>query len=417
MTFLVFSYSSLFDFFYQPGWLVDTEDLVGVANNLPIIAAIPFSFQFLRIREFFPRLYIGLAIAYTVPVIVALAEIAHIFPPSLKPLYDAMSVLVVVPFLAVAFYSFFVKNHRLAMYYIVGWGGFFASVAVYLLARYGYLERSTPILYAVLWGEMFEVAVLLLAVTGQIRETRELQLIADEKASQSERLKVLIRALTHDMRNPLTVIKSATGILERFVNGERGEQCLVKINKACDIQESIMDHVTQMQAVADGKKVMRLVPVNLRKACEDALSMFEHGIADKKLTIQRHFPKEDKDLWVKADQVGLTNQVIANILSNAIKFSHPSGSIAIDIKASKGMVMLRIGDHGIGMTREIRSTIFDSDKPSHRPGTSGEKGIGFGMNLAKVYIEAFGGYLKVRSQERSTLRASGTQVSIFLRRV
>jgi len=98
---------------------------------------------------------------------------------------------------------------------------------------------------------------------------------------------------------------------------------------------------------------------------------------------------------VDADFLGI---ILRNLLTNAIKYSHPGGLISVSAKKTKGSFVIRIRDEGVGMSKEKISNIFNG-KVDSNVGTQAEKGTGLGVTLVKELIERHHGKLDFESKE------------------
>ena len=101
------------------------------------------------------------------------------------------------------------------------------------------------------------------------------------------------------------------------------------------------------------------------------------------------------------DKLSFTQNVINNIISNAIKFSFPENTIHIESCVQDDTyVRIEIRDKGVGIPNKLKNIIWDDTRKTHRDGTWGETGTGFGMPLAKKFMEAQGGRIEVESVSR-----------------
>ena len=107
----------------------------------------------------------------------------------------------------------------------------------------------------------------------------------------------------------------------------------------------------------------------------------------------------------------LKYQVIGNILGNAIKFSHPGGVIKVDAYEERGEICISVRDEGIGIPKKIYDSLFAWSKGSHRKGTKGELGTGFGLPIVKRIVELHEGCIDIESptNQRNQL---GTHVKV-----
>jgi signal transduction histidine kinase len=104
---------------------------------------------------------------------------------------------------------------------------------------------------------------------------------------------------------------------------------------------------------------------------------------------------------------------VNNIISNAIKFSHPGQTINITAQRGTNDVRVLIEDHGVGIPDKILQHLFRTDQPTSRAGTGGERGTGYGMPVVKAYMNRYGGDIKVESRTAGADGgATGTKVTL-----
>lgn len=135
----------------------------------------------------------------------------------------------------------------------------------------------------------------------------------------------------------------------------------------------------------------------MNEAVDGAILMVEPKAEAKNVTINVHYART-RDILCAAESLALTHQVLVNILSNAIKFSRLGGKVDIFIARNEASVDIMVRDYGVGIPPNIMEGLFNPSQPTTRAGTAGEKGTGFGMPLAKAYVDKFGGQLRVESQ-------------------
>lgn len=125
---------------------------------------------------------------------------------------------------------------------------------------------------------------------------------------------------------------------------------------------------------------------------------------------------EAAGLTVQLDEAPFVTCVLNNLVSNAIKFSHPGSTIRVDAERLGDEVHMTLADQGIGMSPALVADIFRTDRPTSRAGTEGELGTGFGMPLVKQHIEHFSGRIAVESRsEEDHEQDHSTHVHLYLR--
>ncbi|HET6245905.1 MAG: ATP-binding protein [Bacteroidetes bacterium] len=108
------------------------------------------------------------------------------------------------------------------------------------------------------------------------------------------------------------------------------------------------------------------------------------------------------DIEIFADTL-MMESILQNLISNAIKFTPDGGYVSIKVKVKEdeeGLIEIRVKDSGIGMTEEIRKSIFDERKTITTQGTRKEEGSGVGVKLVKEFVRKQGGSLWVESETR-----------------
>lgn len=220
----------------------------------------------------------------------------------------------------------------------------------------------------------------------------ELQQAYDQKAN-------LLRALSHDITNPLTIILGNIQVCQTMVvKGKQVcEKKLGKIKWAAKSIKDMIDHVRIADAIASGKINLELEPVSMAKVMETARMMFEERLETKNIRLE-YDVDQMLPIHVKAHFGSLSNQVINNLVSNAIKFSHEGKTITVTAREEGDSMVVEVSDSGIGMPEDMMKVLFDGDSAVSRKGTDGEAGTGFGMLLVKSCMEHFGGKISVSSK-------------------
>jgi PAS domain S-box-containing protein len=196
--------------------------------------------------------------------------------------------------------------------------------------------------------------------------------------------------VTHDLRSPLTAIKGRAQLLRRRAPDDG------RIDSAMG---SILDQVEQMGRLIDGlADLVRVDAGQLRLRPERfdlvALAREQAAIVQEQTT--RHV------LQVPDGQgpiVGLWDrqrlgQVMQNLLTNAVKYSPDGGDIAVRVEASRGEARVLVEDHGVGIDRDHLTRLFER---FYRADATGAGGLGLGLHISQMLVEAHGGRILVAS--------------------
>lgn len=240
------------------------------------------------------------------------------------------------------------------------------------------------------------------------------QTLENQKVILNESLKdkkQILSILFHDLSNSLNISLLRTS--PRSIKNQSIETitCNVeKAHKSLNIINDIICHVRDLEKIKSGKATISLDPVNINEVYEDALFIFQDKLKEKGLTLNC---SGDKSLNVLAKKVSLSNNIINNFISNAIKFSSNNSVITLDYKKiSDELVQISISDKGVGIPQNLIENLFQFNKHTTRLGTNGEEGSGFGMPIAQAMIVELGGSLEVIS---STSGETGTTFVIKLK--
>jgi signal transduction histidine kinase len=201
----------------------------------------------------------------------------------------------------------------------------------------------------------------------------------------------------HDLRSPLAVVK---GFLGLFLGGYLGElpdkqlNYLNKIDGACDRMYTLINDLLDVSAIEAGQLDLKIEPVDTAaylKANFDANSIIANSKSiEMKLELEPGLPA------VAMDSKRI-DQVISNLVTNAIKFSYPKTAITLGARRAGGFVEFYVTDQGQGIPADELPKLFtEFGKTSVKP-TGGEKSTGLGLAIVKRIVEAHGGSVGVTS--------------------
>jgi signal transduction histidine kinase len=273
------------------------------------------------------------------------------------------------------------------------------------LANVDHTGMSTDRLAA---AETDEIGSLSHAINGMLDaiSAHEKQIEQHTTALQN-----LLRVLSHDLANSLTIIESSA----KFAAEDRpDDRNVARIIRGAGSLRRIISHVKEMDAQESGKAELKVTATSLSTVIDHLKFTFADKAAEKGLNLAIEL---SQDLQAVADETLLTNTVLGNLVSNAIKFTPPGKEIVVAAVKHGDLIKIEVRDQGIGIPKELRDIVFSPTAPTTRPGTQGEKGTGFGMPLVKAAVERMGGRVNIHSSTAGEegRSASGTTVTIELR--
>ncbi len=226
----------------------------------------------------------------------------------------------------------------------------------------------------------------------------------------------LLRVVCHDIANPLMVIQNSTRKALKSQDSKELDGYWKQVERASANMNQILNQVRSLQAIEDGKVELQTEPMTLEGSLSESKFIFEERLSQKGIEIIYSNDHGDPKHFY-AEPVSFANHVLNNIISNCIKFSENNTAIHVIEKDLGDFIQITIKDQGIGIPKEILADIFSPVKQTSREGLLGEKGTGFGMPLAKDYVEKYGGTIEIESYtEEDESTESGSSFHIYLKK-
>ena len=218
--------------------------------------------------------------------------------------------------------------------------------------------------------------------------------------------RTLISILSHDMATPLTLVRENIKRLKEKLKDSYPE--VDRILKSSEKQMSLLTRVRSFHARNLGTIHIELYPVNVSEMIDEALSEFDENLKEK--DIKCEVTHVNGEIYCLTDRLTAVDNVLGNVISNAIKFSNPGGTIYIKSYLKNQFVVIEVQYHGAGIKKDVLDHIFDEKHRSSRPGTRGETGTGLGMLQVKAFMEYYKGDVKIDTSD------SGTRILLYFKK-
>jgi signal transduction histidine kinase len=199
--------------------------------------------------------------------------------------------------------------------------------------------------------------------------------------------------LGHELRNPLGAIMNAARLLEHpGIGGDEAARARGIIGRQAEHLARLTDDLLDAGRAIMGKVVLELRPVDLSIAVAQALATLK---SSGRLG-QHHLSEDLRPVWVRADPTRL-EQIIANLVMNAVKYTPAGGSISLSTRAERGYAVLRVADNGIGMRRELLTRVFEPFVQGEPGLDRSAGGLGLGLTLVRQLAALHGGAARAES--------------------
>ncbi|MCR4572720.1 MAG: response regulator [Lentisphaeria bacterium] len=243
----------------------------------------------------------------------------------------------------------------------------------------------------------------------KILEEHDLAVVA-EAANKAKT--VFLNNMSHDIRTPMNAIIGFTNLaISHIDNTEQVRNYLTKISQSSKHLLSLINDVLDMSRIESGKMTLTESEENLPEIIHTLHDIVQADMHAKQLEF--FIDSTDvNDENIVCDKLRL-NQILLNVLSNAIKYTQPGGKIEMRIsekpsqQPDKAFYEFRIKDNGMGMSEEFQKKIYEPFTRVNNSTVSGIQGTGLGMAITKRIIDMMGGTIAIKSQERV-----GTEITL-----
>jgi len=227
----------------------------------------------------------------------------------------------------------------------------------------------------------------MVGLVQDITEHKELERIKDE----------FVASVSHELRTPLTSIKGALGLVTGGATGQLPPQATKILKIALENSERLnllINDLLDMEKLRAGQMEFHMAPVAISDLLKDAIHA-NQGYAEKfhvRIALQAA-----EDRTITGDKNRLL-QVMANLISNAAKFSPPGSEIKLDTACIDGRIRVTVRDQGQGIPDEFQNRIFERFSQADATDQQGKGGTGLGLAISKEIIEQHNGRMGFSSK-------------------
>ncbi|MEP1095280.1 MAG: tetratricopeptide repeat-containing sensor histidine kinase [Cyclobacteriaceae bacterium] len=235
---------------------------------------------------------------------------------------------------------------------------------------------------------------------NQLLESQAVQLT--EQKGELERLNStkdkFFSIISHDLRGPVNSFMGVSKLIRYFVESKDTDQ-LIEIADEMETSvgrlSSLLDNLLNWAMQQQGHFPNVPEKVSGKQLVTSVLDTFSNMASGKKIQLQSEIA-EEVELWADSN---MTHTIVRNLVNNAVKFTPEEGTVTVRVKTADGFAEIAVSDTGIGIPKGKFEKLFGLHAKKSTYGTTGEKGLGLGLQLVHEFLEVNQGSISVESEE------------------
>ncbi len=248
----------------------------------------------------------------------------------------------------------------------------------------------------------------LMGITRDITRRMQFEHLKREKARIERKLEVLeelnklksdfISTVSHELRTPLAIVKQLVMLVFEETAGPVNDKQRETLKRARDNIErlkNLIDNLLDISRIERDKLRLHYSLVNINALIKDSSDFFKKLAEERDISLKYYLPKEEVNLFVDVDRI---NQVLSNLINNAIKFTEEGGKIKIELKVLETKIRFGVIDTGFGIAKSDLPLLFNKFVQVSKVASAEKKGVGLGLSIVKELIEKHGGEIWVESK-------------------
>jgi signal transduction histidine kinase len=245
-------------------------------------------------------------------------------------------------------------------------------------------------------GHSMGAAIILRDVTARRELMNELMRVNAMKDD-------FLAVLSHELRTPLTPVMGWVALLRRAgrENQEVFEQALEAIERNTQVQKRLVDDLIDTTRIASGKLLLEPRAFSLNWLLEGILQSAQNLASERDIRIEAELSSDVPPLFLDSERL---QQVVINVLSNAVKFSEEGSVVHLRTRLQNATnpeysrAVIEVEDNGCGIAPEVLPRIFERFYQGDNTMTRRHGGLGLGLNVSRTLVELHGGTIEVHSR-------------------
>jgi two-component system CheB/CheR fusion protein len=201
--------------------------------------------------------------------------------------------------------------------------------------------------------------------------------------------------LSHELRNPLGAVVAATELLKTATREEKRATLLQILERQSRQMARLLDDLLDVSRVTQDKIKLRRRPMDLLAVVKEAVEAVRGLMDSRELSFTAQLPAGP--LWVQGDPARL-QQVHANLLNNAAKYTPRGGRVALEVASKDGEAIIAVRDDGVGIPAPLLDTVFELFVQSSRTLERSDGGLGVGLTLVRKLVHMHDGSVTAHSE-------------------
>jgi signal transduction histidine kinase/ActR/RegA family two-component response regulator len=241
-----------------------------------------------------------------------------------------------------------------------------------------------------------KMAANLAAVAIENMRLLQFETRARENAEQTNRLKdEFLATLSHELRTPLTAILGWAHMLRDVrVDEKTFDTAIEIIERNARTQQQIVDDILDVSRIITGHLRLEVEPTDMRTVVEAAADTVRPAVVAKGINLLLSF---DPDVGPVMGEPRRLQQVVWNLLQNAVKFTHMGGEVRVRVERADGHARLSVTDTGVGIRADFLPHVFDRFRQGDQSTTRTYGGLGLGLSIVRHVVELHGGTVRAES--------------------
>jgi PAS domain S-box-containing protein len=243
-------------------------------------------------------------------------------------------------------------------------------------------------------GQVEWVGAVVLDVTERKRLMAELRGRAEQLAENDRRKDEFLAMLSHELRNPLAPIRNAVHVLQEVQGGPELGMARDVIDRQVTHLARLVDDLLDVSRITRGKVALRRKSFVLADVLDQAVETTRPLIAARRHALTVEVAKDMPELFADPTRI---EQVVANLLNNAAKYTDEGGHITLRAACEGSEAVIRVRDGGVGIPADVLPHVFELFAQAERTLDRAQGGLGIGLTLVKSLVEQHGGRVEAFS--------------------